>query len=84
MQELDDHVKTNEHVRKQLDRKQYVGHLMDNFNKDLIESKMLVEQTSPLRYMNPASLNHQQEIHFSDQASRMNGTGCSNLKYLNF
>ena len=47
LDELENHMKTNDRVRKQLDRKQQVGTLLDVFNRDLIESNRQVENASP-------------------------------------
>lgn len=47
LEELENHMKTNDRVRRQLDRKQQVGTMLDVFNRDLIESKWQVENASP-------------------------------------
>lgn len=47
LEELENHMKTNDRVRRQLDRKKQVGTMLDVFNRDLIESKRQVENASP-------------------------------------
>lgn len=47
LEELENHMKTNDRVRKQLDRKQKIGTMLDVFNRDLIESKRQLENVSP-------------------------------------
>ena len=44
LQELESHVYTHEVVRTHLDRRQEVNHLMNTFNKDLVESKLTLER----------------------------------------
>ena len=54
LQELESHVYTHEVVRTHLDRRQEVNHLMNTFNKDLVESKLTLERyQSPLRQPSP-------------------------------
>lgn len=49
--ELESHVYAHEVVRTTLNRKEEVTHLMNTFNRDLIESKMTLERySSPLRH----------------------------------
>jgi len=47
---MESHTYAHEVVRTHLDRKEGVMHLMNTFNRDLIESKMTLERyVSPLR-----------------------------------
>ena len=39
LDELESHVYTHEVVRTHLDRREEVSHMMNTFNKDLVESK---------------------------------------------
>ena len=48
--ELESHMRVNESVRQQLDRKREVAQLMDTFNKDLLVSKANLERVSPRKY----------------------------------
>lgn len=48
--ELESHVYAHEVVRTHLNRKEEVAHMMQTFNRDLIESKLTLERcSSPLR-----------------------------------
>lgn len=50
LEEMESHTYAHEVVRTHLDRKEGVMHLMNTFNRDLIESKMTLERyVSPLR-----------------------------------
>ena len=51
LEELESHTYAHEVVRTHLDRREEVNHLMNTFNRDLVESKMGLERysSSPLR-----------------------------------
>ena len=54
LEELESHMYTHEVVRTHLDRREEVSHLMNTFNKDLVESKQTLERySSPLRQISP-------------------------------
>lgn len=55
LQELESYSYTNEIVRTHLDRREEVSHMMNTFNKDLVESKLNLERqgNSPLRSGSP-------------------------------
>ena len=50
LEELESHAYAHEVVRTHLDRRDEVSHMMNTFNKDLVESKMALERCqSPMR-----------------------------------
>ena len=63
---------THEVVRTHLDRREEVSHLMNTFNKDLVESKQTLERySSPLRQISPyrqsAAFAQTQQTYHSNQ-----------------
>lgn len=69
LDELENHMQTNDRVRRQLDRKEQVGSMLDVFNRDLLESKRQVENASPQRFMRQAQLT-EQTVQFSNYSKR--------------
>jgi len=65
LEELESHAYTHEVVRTHLDRREEVAHMMQTFNRDLVESKTRLERFtgSPLRgHQQPTSPYRQSAI----------------------
>ena len=59
LDEMDSHANAHDVVRKHLDRREEVRHLMNSFNRDLMNSKQNLERLtgSPLRQISPYKQN---------------------------
>ena len=82
LEELESHTYAHEVVRTHLDRREEVSHMMNTFNRDLVESKMSLERySSPLR-QSPYKVS---ASHAASYMVRENGAGNtavrSSMKY---
>lgn len=68
--ELETHMQMNDRVRETLDRKAHVCRMLNNFNKDLCESKRAVENSSPQRFRRTAAISEVQFVPFGSTTSR--------------
>ena len=72
LEELESHTYAHEVVRTHLDRREEVSHMMNAFNRDLVESKMSLERySSPLR-QSPYKVS---AAHAASYMVRQNGAG---------